>query len=198
MLVIDLMWVIIIDYFQVINGFYVSILIPVVYGWEHVSWNAQYYPDDLPAEWRFSYFANEHAGVIIPVSVWTNADSDVIEEWFDDADANFAFVIEFDGTLEGLGHLQVAFADFWERIDALYCAEDFAQLGIDEKPILSSSALSQTQASLVNSEAVTAKEWGPALKAFAQLPSKQVFIWVKAAERTPKVLEDVQTLVGFL
>ena len=36
--------------------------------WEHPAWNQEFYPDDLPEDWRLSYYANEFPVVLVPVS----------------------------------------------------------------------------------------------------------------------------------
>ena len=38
------------------------------YGWDDPRWQASYFPDDLPADWRLPYFANDAACVLVPVS----------------------------------------------------------------------------------------------------------------------------------
>ncbi len=175
-----------------------SILIPVVYGWEHPSWNTQYYPEDLPAEWKFGYFANEHMGVIVPREVWQNEDWAVIDEWFEDAHDNFAWVIEFDGSVQDQIALHEVFSNYWDAIDALYCAVPSSISEFEGKPIVSESHEQSTSAELIVSDAQTPKEWGNVLKEAAQINASQVLIWVKHAEQKPQVLQDVQTLVGFL
>ena len=171
-----------------------SVLIPLSYGWEHEAWLTSYYPDDLPEDWRFGYFANEHAGVIVPESVWQNADADQIEEWFDDAHDNFAWVIEV--RFEALSRAYEAFEPYWSSIDALYVADADCPF-FHEKPIVGSAQVSD-RALLLESDAITPKEWGTVLKDAAQQPAQQVFIWVKQSDRNVTLLQDVQTLAGLL
>ncbi len=34
-------------------------------GWDHPAWQGSFYPDDLPADWRLTYYANEVPGVLL-------------------------------------------------------------------------------------------------------------------------------------
>jgi len=58
-------------------------LIVGAYGWDHVDWQGVFYPDDLPEDWRLTYYANEFKSVYVPQSVWLHASIDDIEEWAD-------------------------------------------------------------------------------------------------------------------
>ena len=40
------------------------------YDWRWPQWNGIYYPDDLPEDWRLSYYANEFDTVLLPEDVW--------------------------------------------------------------------------------------------------------------------------------
>ncbi len=60
--------------------------------WEEIP---QFYPDDLPEEWRLTYYANEHTIVEIPEERWRNADPETLEEWGDDVHERFQFVVPF-------------------------------------------------------------------------------------------------------
>jgi len=36
------------------------------YGWQYESWKESFYPEDLPTEWQFGYYANEYTVIMIP------------------------------------------------------------------------------------------------------------------------------------
>jgi len=95
-------------------------------------------------------------------------------------------------------YLREVFSNNWDSIDALFCADPGLMNEFEEKPVVSESNEQSTSAKLVVSDAQTPKEWGSVLKEAAQFDAHQVFIWVKHAEQRPQVLQDVQTLVGFL
>lgn len=39
-------------------------------GWEGGAWISDFYPADLPPEWRLAYFANEFPAVLVPAERW--------------------------------------------------------------------------------------------------------------------------------
>ncbi len=39
------------------------------YGWQYESWNNSFYPEDLPIDWQFAYYANEYSVIMIPWNV---------------------------------------------------------------------------------------------------------------------------------
>jgi len=41
-----------------------------VFGWEHEHWIGTFYPDDLPEDWRLSYYANEFSVVLGAEDKW--------------------------------------------------------------------------------------------------------------------------------
>ena len=63
-------------------------------GWEHAFWSGGFYPEDLPDEWRLTYYANEFGGVLVPAERWQAADETVLHEWIDDVHEKFLFYIE--------------------------------------------------------------------------------------------------------
>ncbi len=63
-------------------------------GWEHAAWSENYYPHDLPQEWRLTYYANEFRGVLVPAGQWRSADEATLLDWIDDVHETFRFYIE--------------------------------------------------------------------------------------------------------
>ena len=61
-------------------------------GWNHDGWANEFYPDDLPQDWRLSYYANEFQAVLVSESDWLNGDD--YEEWLEDVHEEFRFYIE--------------------------------------------------------------------------------------------------------
>ena len=64
-------------------------------GWQHASWGEDYYPDELPDEWMLSYFANEFRCILVPHTIWLDADKDSIAQWYEDVHDQFSFIVEF-------------------------------------------------------------------------------------------------------
>lgn len=65
------------------------------WGWKHASWeNDVFYPDDLPADWRLSYYSNEFELAVIPADYWSRAETDE-EDWLDDVGDDFEFYLQW-------------------------------------------------------------------------------------------------------
>lgn len=62
-------------------------------GWQDVAWADTYYPDDLPADWRLSYYANELNCVCLAESDWCVADEATWQEWVDAVAEGFRFYL---------------------------------------------------------------------------------------------------------
>jgi len=81
------------------------------YGWDYPDWLGTFYPDDLPEDWRLTYYANEFSGVLVPESVWFKAASADLATWTEDVEEGFCFYLEltqtnqFDACQEGASGL---------------------------------------------------------------------------------------------
>ena len=76
----------------------------VTMGWEHLGWGQAFYPEDLPPEWRLTYFSNEFPAVMVPGKRWANADASLLRTWSEDVQEGFRFYLGDPG-------LQAAGAD---------------------------------------------------------------------------------------
>ncbi|HEY5603016.1 MAG TPA: DUF72 domain-containing protein [Gammaproteobacteria bacterium] len=63
-------------------------------GWQYPEWVGEFYPEDLPEDWRFSYYCNEFQAVLIPFDYLQRYETQEWAEWLDDAPDNFAFYVE--------------------------------------------------------------------------------------------------------
>ena len=61
-------------------------------GWDHDGWENEFYPDDLPQDWRLSYYANEFHGVVVPETDWLEIND--CEEWVENVHEEFRFYLE--------------------------------------------------------------------------------------------------------
>jgi hypothetical protein len=68
-------------------------------GWSHSSWDGIFYPDDLPEDWRLSYYSNEFSAVVVPASDWVDLDTVEIERWTEDVPEEFLFYLEVEDPL---------------------------------------------------------------------------------------------------
>lgn len=76
------------------------------YDWDHPDWVPGFYPEDLPADWRLSYYANEHRVVLVPAA--RLHDATAIAQWVQDVDVGFRFVFEFEQVPAGVTDPDVA------------------------------------------------------------------------------------------
>lgn len=63
-------------------------------GWEHAAWHGGFYPEALPADWRFCYYSNKLRAVIVPAADTARVDAPTIAQWQQDSDEAFRFVWE--------------------------------------------------------------------------------------------------------
>ncbi len=62
-------------------------------GWFHAGWLDDYYPHDLPADWRLSYYANEFPVVLVAEAEWCLPEVNAAH-WCEETEASFRFVLE--------------------------------------------------------------------------------------------------------
>ena len=63
-------------------------------GWEHPAWSGIFYPEDIPAEWRLTYYANEFPAVVVPASAWGADPAAQARQWYADTPEGFGFLLE--------------------------------------------------------------------------------------------------------
>lgn len=60
-------------------------------GWSYDEWTPDFYPEDLPKDWRFCFYSNEIRSVLVPFGDALRADP---QQWRKDSDEEFRFVFE--------------------------------------------------------------------------------------------------------
>jgi len=63
-------------------------------GWQHDQWQGQFYPDDIPFDWRLAYYANEFDTLLLPFEMWSKYKLEEIESWLEDVPAGFDLFFE--------------------------------------------------------------------------------------------------------
>jgi hypothetical protein len=58
-------------------------------GLDAPNWERDFFPEDLPEDWRLDYYANEYPGILIPQDVW--AEGLDVEEWIENLSEDFEF-----------------------------------------------------------------------------------------------------------
>lgn len=65
-----------------------------VRGFEHAAWDTWFYPEPLPADWRFCYYSNRLRALLVPGERLDTVTTTELESWLEDADPAFRFVLE--------------------------------------------------------------------------------------------------------
>lgn len=68
-------------------------------GWDHDEWVGEYYPEDLPQDWRFGYYSNDYRSVLVPEDHWPMGDLSLVQEWLEDSGEEFRFVLQLPSPL---------------------------------------------------------------------------------------------------
>lgn len=86
-----------------------SSLTLAAYGWCPADWLQAFYPDDLPEDWRNTYYANEFSTVLLAAGDWVQPDAQA-SHWREDLQADFSFYLEITPALLR--------ADHWKAVQA--------------------------------------------------------------------------------
>ena len=63
-------------------------------GWEHPDWVPDFYPAELPDDWRLCFYSNRLRSVLVPADIWKTVDAVTVAGWRADSDPDFRFVLE--------------------------------------------------------------------------------------------------------
>jgi uncharacterized protein YecE (DUF72 family) len=67
-------------------------------GWNPAS-GGDFYPSELPDDWRFCYYSNNLRSVLVPQETWDGVQRSDVAQWLEDSDPAFRFVVELPATL---------------------------------------------------------------------------------------------------
>jgi uncharacterized protein YecE (DUF72 family) len=67
-------------------------------GWNPAS-GGDFYPSELPDDWRFCYYSNNLRSVLVPQETWDAVQRSDVAQWLEDSDPAFRFVVELPATL---------------------------------------------------------------------------------------------------
>ncbi len=68
-------------------------------GWEHEDWSGRFYPEDLPEDWRLTYYANAFRSVLVPAHQLLHAALEAVSRWTEDVPEGFLFYLEISHEL---------------------------------------------------------------------------------------------------
>lgn len=63
-------------------------------GWDHATWAGAFYPEDLPPEWRLSYYNTGFECVYLPYALWSNTPPETLAAWREETLEHFRFLLE--------------------------------------------------------------------------------------------------------
>ncbi|MCF7985175.1 MAG: hypothetical protein K9L70_12290 [Thiohalocapsa sp.] len=62
--------------------------------WLDLADAGQFYPEDLPPDWRLTYFANEFHAAFAPAAAWSTLSQQTLADWRADVHAGFRFYLQ--------------------------------------------------------------------------------------------------------
>ena len=68
-------------------------------GWDHDAWCGEFFPADLPREWRLAFYANHFRSVLVPGSMLLGAEIADLAVWRADTHEAFRFFLEISARL---------------------------------------------------------------------------------------------------
>jgi hypothetical protein len=59
------------------------------FDWRHAAWQGGFYPDELPADWRLTFYANEFDALGLEAAAWLEPSLDELHGWVADTREGF-------------------------------------------------------------------------------------------------------------
>ena len=87
------------------------------WGWDHPEWVGRLYADDLPPEWRLTFYSNEFDAVGLYAAGWMNPSMDTLKLWIEDTREDFRFHLVMPSMV--LKGNEDVFGDIAERLSLL-------------------------------------------------------------------------------
>ena len=91
-------------------------------GWDHAAWVGEFYPPELPDDWRFCFYSNNLRSVLVPQTLWATATPADLAQWLSDSDPAFRFVLELPATISAPlspAKLESALESFLNTVDPI-------------------------------------------------------------------------------
>ena len=64
------------------------------HGWYHPDWVGDFYPDEMPPEWRLSYYNHTFTCCYLDYAEWAQQDEATLAQWVDDTLPRFRLVLQ--------------------------------------------------------------------------------------------------------
>lgn len=62
--------------------------------WRHEPWVGGFYPEDMPEDWRFAFYATQFSCVWLEAAQWRGAAPDEVRTWLEEAPEGFRFLLQ--------------------------------------------------------------------------------------------------------
>ena len=76
--------------------------------WEREDWLSDYYPPDLPSEWRLAYYANDCGCVLLKAARWADADTHQLAANLEEAELQPVIFLQLPAQLSSLARANLA------------------------------------------------------------------------------------------
>jgi len=111
-------------------------------GWRHPAWQQDYYPEDIPEEWRLGFYGNEFNTLILPWADWCEGIESEWCEQLDDLDDNFHLYLELPSEVQALPE-GIASLGEGEQLAGLVCRQGDAEQWREQADITGLALLKQ-------------------------------------------------------
>lgn len=87
--------------------------------WDDPAWQESFYPDTLPADWRFCYYSNRLRSLLVPAEAWSRLAPAQPAQWPADSDPGFGLLLEPPSALTQAAANRAPLAPFLDLIAPL-------------------------------------------------------------------------------
>jgi len=108
------------------------------FGCMHSGWDDNYYPEDLPEDWRLDFYSHHFNVLLMPFADWKQASEDDVEQWLSDVKTDFVFFLQLSQVPDQatIQQLQMIKGVLTERLAGLVWQGDSAVLQSDDIAVL--------------------------------------------------------------
>jgi uncharacterized protein YecE (DUF72 family) len=62
--------------------------------WRHPEWSGQFYPEDMPEDWRLAFYATQFSCVWLSHEAWRDAQATDVADWIGEVPPGFLFLLD--------------------------------------------------------------------------------------------------------
>jgi len=102
--------------------------------WDHPQWLSHFYPDDLPEDWRLTFYANVFSTVLVSEAKWQANNVD-FEQWAEDVPEGFRFYFLSENVAAGDAMIKAQLGDLFAGFVTPQGSDEIALMRIKEKTL---------------------------------------------------------------